>query len=72
MSVWVECPHCNITIEIIEVNCAIFRCGIFKSNGTQVPPHSSKEECDALIDKIWGCSRPFKYECGKAIMCDYI
>ena len=70
----VECPHCGVWIEILEVNCAIFRCGIFKSNGTQIDPHLSKKECDALknADKVWGCCRPFKYEQGKAIVCEYI
>jgi hypothetical protein len=58
------CPYedCNISIEIIEINCAIFRCGIYKNNGTQINPHLSKEECDKLKknDEIWGCGRPFK------------
>jgi hypothetical protein len=71
---FVECPHCGVSIEILEVNCGIFRCGILKSNGTQIDPHLPKEGCDALknADKIWGCCRPFKYEGGKAIVCDYI
>lgn len=24
------CPHCGIPIQIEQVNCAIFRCGIYK------------------------------------------
>ena len=70
----VECPHCDVCIEILEVNCAIFRCGIFKDTGEQIQPHLPKQECDALKkeDRIWGCGRPFKYEGGKAIVCEYI
>jgi hypothetical protein len=71
-------PDCNIGVEIIEINCAIFRCGIYKNNGTQINPHLSKEECDKLKknDKIWGCGRPFQLtqesEHIKIIPCDYI
>lgn len=58
-------PDCNIPIEIIKINCAIFRCGIYKDSdnyGKQINPHLSKEYCDALkhYDKIWGCGRPFQ------------
>lgn len=24
----VECPHCHLCVEIVEINCAIFRHGI--------------------------------------------
>ena len=67
-----ECPHCGIRIEIEQLNCAIFRCGIYKETGKQIPPHLSKPECDQIKDKIWGCSKPFRYENGKLIICDYI
>lgn len=71
-----QCPYpdCNIAIEIIEINCAIFRCGVHKHNGTQVEQHLPKEECDKLKrdDKIWGCGRPFQLVNDKCICCDYI
>lgn len=59
---FIECPHCQIFIEIIELNCCIFRCGILKSNNIQINPHLSKIECDKLTkdNKIYGCSKPFK------------
>ena len=70
-----QCPYsdCNIAIEIVEINCAIFRCGIHK-NGQQIDPHLSKEECDKLKqnNKIWGCGRPFKLVNGILLQCDYI
>ena len=42
------CPHCNKYIEIIEINCGIFRHGTYKSNNEQIDPHLKKEECDNL------------------------
>ena len=67
-----ECPHCGIRIEIVEINCGIFRCGILKDTGQQIDPHLSKVECEALAGSIWGCSRPFKYEDGSVSVCEYI
>ena len=56
-----ECPHCNIKIEILELNCRIFRCGVYKHNLENINPHLSKEECDKLVEEnlIYGCSKPF-------------
>jgi hypothetical protein len=70
----VECPHCFSSIEILEINCAIFRHAIFKDTYQQIPPHLGKEECQELIkqNKIYGCGKPFRLEHGKAVTCDYI
>ena len=72
----VICPHCGGTVIIDpkELNCAIFRHGVFKNNHKQIPPHASKEECDRYVEKgeIYGCGKPFKVEDGKAIICDYV
>lgn len=76
----VKCPHCNEYIEISEkeINCSIFRHGIYKHNMKQIDPHSKKELCDMFFNKkiIYGCGKPFKlilkdgiYNC---IICDYI
>lgn len=69
-----QCPHCFTFIEMIEINCAIFRCGIYKDTGMQIPPHLSKEACDALGDQIWGCGKPFKFntKTNNLEKCDYI
>ncbi len=67
-----NCPHCNISIEIDQVNCAIFRCGIVKETGIQLPPHLPEKECNQLIPYIWGCSKPFKLMDGVLVKCDYI
>ncbi len=58
----ISCPHCNQSIEVIEINCKIFRCGIMKSNFTQIHPHLPKSECDRLFNEqlIYGCGKPFK------------
>jgi hypothetical protein len=77
----VTCPHCEQLIEIVAVNCAIFRCGEYKANGQQLPPHLPKEECDRLFStgQIWGCGKPFRLEPKGtttaeyiAVCCDYI
>ena len=74
----VQCPHCNGTVIVEQLNCKIFRHGIFKKNGKQIDPHAKKEECNEYIEKdlIYGCGKPFrviekedKYE---AEICDYI
>lgn len=74
----VVCPHCNGTVVVEQLNCQIFRHGIFKRTGEQMNPHLKKEDCDSLFEtgRIFGCGKPFKvvpkddgYE---AIVCDYI
>jgi hypothetical protein len=74
----VKCPHCDDYIIIEQINCAIFRHGVLKSNLTQINPHLAKSECDRLkeSDLIYGCGKPFKVIfsnnewCG--IICEYI
>ena len=72
----VKCPHCGILVEIIELNCRIFRCGIYKYNYSQINPHLPKKECDELIsnEAIYGCGKPFMITegCSTPIPCDYI
>lgn len=74
----VICPHCNEDIIIEEINCAIFRHGIFKHNYEQIPPHSPKELCDEWVEKklIFGCGKPFQliknHDTHIAQICDYI
>jgi len=58
----ISCPHCNQSIEVVEINCRIFRCGIMKSDFKQINPHLPKSECDRLFAEqlIYGCGKPFK------------
>jgi hypothetical protein len=82
MPLLVTCPHCQGTVEILEINCAIFRHGVYKRTGRQVNPHAPKSECDAAAAQglLDGCGKPFQlvskptatsveYE---AVACDYI
>ena len=68
------CPHCGVTIVIESINCGIFRCGIYRSNNEQIPPHLGEEECKKLLEdrKIWGCANPFQLHQGKLIKCGWI
>ena len=62
MSLIVQCPHCGDFISILELNCQIFRHAVLISNGEQINPHASKEECDSLIEQrlVYGCAKPFR------------
>lgn len=69
----ITCPHCNIFIEVVELNCKIFRCAIYKDTFQQVNPHATKEECANAVKRgIYGCSLPFKIVGDIAVKCDYI
>ena len=71
----IECPHCKMIIEIIELRCRIFRCGIMKNNFTQINPHLSEIKCNNLKknDEIYGCSKPFYIDENNVVeKCDYI
>lgn len=74
----VTCPHCQLLVMILELNCQIFRHGVFISNNEQIDPHTSKIVCDDLVEKklIYGCSKPFRIDkVGDeyiASICDYI
>ena len=84
--IYVSCPHCKdlVEINILEINCAIFRHGILKKNMEQIDPHACKEICDNLVEnnEIYGCGKPFKIFWNKnptnnvvdfyAEKCDYI
>ncbi len=65
-----SCPHCGGLIIIEELNCGIFRHGIIRETGEQIPPHSSKEEIEKLV--IFGCGKPFQFVGGRLVKCDYI
>ena len=73
------CPHCSQACEIIELNCKIFRCGIYKRTMQQMDPHAPKALCDALAatGQIYGCCKPFQIVQDAsgalvAVKCDYI
>ncbi len=77
---FVVCPHCNsfVEINVNEINCAIFRHGIFKDTLLQMDPHTPKHMCDKFreYNLIYGCGKPFRLivenNIYTAIKCDYI
>ena len=78
MELYIECPQCGYMVEIMQINCGIFRHGVFKSNNKQLNPHSPKDICDQVSNDelIYGCGKPFKLENVNgtyiATKCDYI
>lgn len=72
----VQCPHCLLYVLIEALNCGIFRHGVLKSTGVQIPPHATQKECEALVldELIMGCGKPFSVKMGTehAVPCDYI
>jgi len=74
----IMCPHCQEFIEILQINCAIFRHGTFKNTGQQMNPHTPKQICEQYIknNAIYGCGKPFKVIIRENILlaeiCDYI
>lgn len=79
--IYLTCPHCNdgIEINLNEINCKIYRHGVYKNNYQQIDPHMKKETIDELKEKdsIFGCGRPFEIIKSqenewKLVVCDYI
>ena len=62
MEIILPCPHCNMFVYIEDINCAIFRHGIYIETGEQIDPHMCKKDCDELVKEnlIWGCGKPFQ------------
>lgn len=61
-----KCPHCHQDVILYrsEINCRIYRHGIFRSNLQQIDPHSSQEQCRNYVEQnlIYGCGKPFRVE----------
>lgn len=59
-----DCPHCHKPILVYnkDLNCRIFRHGIYKNTYKQIDPHLEKKRCDDLVEKeeIYGCGKPFR------------
>jgi len=57
----IKCPHCGCPVIIDQLNCNLFRHGVFKDTNEQINPHATDEECDNYISKdlIYGCGKPF-------------
>jgi hypothetical protein len=60
-----KCPHCDLWTEVPEkdLNCKIFRHGVYKSNFHPINPHASQEEIARIKDTILGCGGPHQIYC---------
>ena len=67
-----NCPYCDISciVHINEVNCKIFRCGVFTDTFQQINPHAGKEECEnyVLNNRIYGCGKPYMMSIGSMVV----
>jgi hypothetical protein len=74
----IHCPNCNDPVIIEQLNCKIFRHGVFKNDNIQINPHASQIECENYVSNglIYGCGKPFKiiesYNSFDVEVCDYI
>ena len=68
------CPRCFCSLELVEINCGVFRCGIFKRSFESISPHATKGEILEWLSKdmIYGCGTPLELVDGKLVVCDYI
>lgn len=75
------CPYCDGAIIVLhnELNCRIFRHGVFLANGEPIPPHTSQVDCERFVAQnlIAGCGKPFRVvtqDDGSelAVVCEYI
>uniref|UniRef100_A0A6C0J863 Uncharacterized protein n=1 Tax=viral metagenome TaxID=1070528 RepID=A0A6C0J863_9ZZZZ len=59
-----SCPHCEgiIITEYNQLNCKIFRHGVFIDTLKQIGCHANKIECDKLRKNnlIYGCGQPYE------------
>lgn len=75
---WFLCPHCAKMIQVLknQVNCKIFRCGVYKNNMQPIHPHLDKNSCEQLLETgvVYGCTKPFRMDMNnmKVQICGYI
>jgi hypothetical protein len=67
-----ECPWCSTSIQIVAVNCNVYRCGQFKDTGDQLPPHMPEKESEELKESYWGCGKPITLQNGQLVKCAWI
>lgn len=70
MSLILECPWCGVLVEIIEINCGIFRHGNDMA-GNQLPPHADEAFCLANNDPAKGCGKPIRLTENTLIKCGF-
>jgi hypothetical protein len=55
-----QCPHCELWIQVRreDLNCKIFRHGVFIDSGKPIDPHASKGDVESQSHNILGCGGP--------------
>lgn len=78
------CPHCildgvsdyeaTMCVAPDQINCKIFRHGHLVQSGQQIPPHTSRRQCDSLMERglATGCARPVYFDGVNVLICGYI
>jgi hypothetical protein len=58
------CLHCGekFIVKENEFNCRILRHAVYKNTLKEINPHTSKEECERLLneDLVYGCAKPLR------------
>lgn len=76
-----NCPHCMdmFIVDILHLNCMIFRHAVFKDTLLHIDPHATEIMCNVLLreNRIYGCARPFRVVSDgsngyRTEKCDYI
>ena len=73
-TIYRPCPNCSLMIEVLQVNCNVFRCGVYKDSLLQINPHLPEAQCKQLVkeNKIYGCGFPFMLHDNKLVPCAWI
>jgi hypothetical protein len=68
-----HCPKCFSALELVEINCGVFRCGIFKKSFESISPHATKGDIMEWLsqDLIYGCGTPLELIDGRLTICEY-
>lgn len=71
-----RCPWCegSVIVPPSDMNCGIFRHGVYKATGEPIGAHAGQEECEKLYASgaILGCGKPFKVEGDRVLKCGWI
>jgi len=58
------CLHCgeNFVINENDFNCRILRHAVYKNTLREINPHTSKDECERLLNEglVYGCAKPLR------------
>ena len=76
-----SCPHCKDLVQVLrgDMNCQIFRHGVYRHSGQPLGPHTSEDKCRDVVNRglVYGCAGPFRVRLtddttGTVETCEYI